>query len=106
MGDGLVSKFAAYPGTSRQGFPIPAFQETGQESGGNVSGIAPGRKQNFPDQGLRIPGGISKNAQGHDQIPSGIAVGNRINVDPVKNIGPGHDPFITCGKSLPKTYLP
>jgi hypothetical protein len=93
-GNGLVCEVTADLGRHGQGRQVLAGEEPGKEASDNVSGVASGREEDLPTQGIGISIDIPAGAERNDEIATGITVRHRIDIDPVKYIGPSYNPLI------------
>ncbi len=94
VGNRPVCKVTAGLGRCGQGRQVFAGEEPGEEAGDNVSGVASGREQDLPAQGVGISADIPAGGQGNGEIAARVTVRHRVDIDPVKDVGPGHNPLI------------
>ena len=67
------------------------MRKSGEEPGGDVSRISPGRKEKLPDDFFPAQGDPAQGRQADDEVPARVAVGNGKDVDVVQKIRPGGD---------------
>ena len=77
-------------------------EESGEEPGGDVSRIPPGRKEKLADDFFPAKGDPAQGRQADDEVPARVAVGYGKHVDVIQEIRPGSDPLDAGDKGLLK----
>ena len=80
-------------------------EEAGEEPGGDVSRISPGRKEKLADDFFPAEGDLAQWRKADDEVPARVAVGDGKNVDVVQKIRPGSDTLDTGDKGPCKKRL-